>query len=150
MKEFYDVVAYLKQLLESNPLVHTITHGTPDLIDIDKKNIYPLAHLNVVSSNVQPGVVVFSFEVTILDIRNVSKVQVQDKFLGNDNELDNLNTCHAILNYVVTKMKLQNNDFDIELTNDPQLEPMLLKFSNQLDGWRTTLDLAIANNVIVC
>jgi hypothetical protein len=47
-------------------------------------------------------------------------------------------------------MKLQNNDFDIELTNDPQFEPMLLKFSNQLDGWRTTLDLAIANNVIVC
>jgi hypothetical protein len=150
MKEFYDVVAYLKELIESNPLVHTITHGTPDLIDIDKKNIYPLAHLNVISSSVQPGVVVFSFEVTILDIRNVSKVQVQDKFLGNDNELDNLNTCHAILNYVVTKMKLQNNDFDIELLNEPQFEPMLLKFSNQLDGWRTTIDLGIANGVIVC
>jgi hypothetical protein len=109
-----------------------------------------LAHLNVISSNVQPGIVVFSFEVTILDIRNVSKVQVQDKFLGNDNELDNLNTCHAILNYIVTKMKLQNNDFDIELLNDPNFEPMLLKFSNQLDGWRTTLDLGIANNVFVC
>ena len=150
MIEFYNVVAYLKELLESNPLVHTITHGTPDLIDIDKKNIYPLAHLNVVSSSVQPGVVVFSFEVTILDIRNVSKVQVQDKFLGNDNELDNLNTCHAIMNYVITKMKLQNNDYNIELINEPQLEPMLLKFSNQLDGWRSTFELAIANDVIVC
>lgn len=150
MIEFYNVVAYLKELLESNPLVHTITHGTPDLIDIDKKNIYPLAHLNVVSSSVQPGVVVFSFEITILDIRNVSKVQVQDKFLGNDNELDNLNTCHAIMNYVITKMKLQNNDYNIELVNEPQLEPMLLKFSNQLDGWRSTFELAIANDVIVC
>ena len=150
MIEFYNVVAYLKELLESNPLVHTITHGTPDLIDIDKKNIYPLAHLNVVSSSVQPGVVVFSFEITILDIRNVSKVQVQDKFLGNDNELDNLNTCHAIMNYVITKMKLQNNDYNIELINEPQLEPMLLKFSNQLDGWRSTFELAIANDVIVC
>ena len=150
MIEFYNVVAYLKELLESNPLVHTITHGTPDLIDIDKKNIYPLAHLNVISSSVQPGVVVFSFEITILDIRNVSKVQVQDKFLGNDNELDNLNTCHAIMNYVITKMKLQNNDYNIELINEPQLEPMLLKFSNQLDGWRSTFELAIANDVIVC
>jgi hypothetical protein len=47
-------------------------------------------------------------------------------------------------------MKLQNNDYDIELLNEPNFEPMLLKFSNQLDGWRTTIDLGIANGVIVC
>jgi hypothetical protein len=75
---------------------------------------------------------------------------VREKFLGNDNELDNLNTCHAILNHLITKLKLQYNDYDVELLNEPNLIPMLLQFSNQLDGWQTTLTLGIKNEVIVC
>jgi hypothetical protein len=150
MNEFYKIIEFLKLTIDSNPLVNTITHGTPDLIDIDKKNIYPLVHLNVTQSQVLNGYVSFDIEITSLDIRNVVKSNVRDKFLGNDNELDNLNTCHAILNHLITKLKLQYNDFDVELLNEPNLIPMLLQFSNQLDGWQTTLTLGIKNEVIVC
>jgi hypothetical protein len=150
MNEFYKIIEFLKSTIDSNPLVNTITHGAPDLIDIDKKNIYPLVHLNVTQSQVLSGYVSFDIEITSLDIRNVLKSNVRDKFLGNDNELDNLNTCHAILNHLITKLKLQYNDYDVELLNEPNLIPMLLQFSNQLDGWQTTLTLGIKNEVIVC
>ena len=143
MRSFYQAIDYIKATLESAPLLTTITHGT-DIIDNVKKNIFPLAHINVLSSSVSTGVVTFVFEVACVDIRNMSKVQVTDKFF--DNELDNLNTCHAILNYMITKMRLRRNDDDIELVNDPTLQPILMAFTNALDGWRCEIELQVPND----
>ena len=145
MKAFYNAVDYIKSTLETAPFLNTITHGT-DIVDNVKKNIFPLAHINVLSSSIGAGVVNFTFEIAILDIRNISKVRVKDKFLGNDNELDNLNTCHAILNYMITKMRLQRNDFDIELQNDPNLQPIMMAFTNALDGWKCDIEISVPNN----
>jgi len=145
MKSFYQAIDYIKQTLESAPLLNTITHGT-DIIDNVKKNIFPLAHINILSSAVGAGVVSFTFEVAVVDIRNMSKVKGSDKFLGNDNELDNLNTCHAILNYMITKMRLQRNDNDIELINDPTLQPVLMAFTNALDGWKCDIEVSVPND----
>ena len=71
--------------------------------------------------------------------------------MQNDNELDNLNTCHAVLNRLVTKLRLQNNADKIELNNVPVLTPIIFEDMNLLDGWRTELELIIPNNEInVC
>ena len=145
MRSFYQAIDYIKQTLESAPLLNTITHGT-DIIDNVKKNIFPLAHINITGSTSGAGVVNFTFEVAVVDIRNISKVKGSDKFLGNDNELDNLNTCHAILNYMITKMRLQRNDNDIELQNDPSLQPILMAFTNALDGWKCDIELSVPND----
>jgi len=145
MRSFYQAIDYIKQTLESAPLLNTITHGT-DIIDNVKKNIFPLAHINITGSTIGAGVVNFTFEVAVVDIRNMSKVKGSDKFLGNDNELDNLNTCHAILNYMITKMRLQRNDNDIELQNDPSLQPILMAFTNALDGWKCDIELSVPND----
>jgi hypothetical protein len=150
MKAFYNAIDYIKSTLESAPLLNTITHGT-DIIDNEKKTIFPLAHINILSSSIGPGEVKFNFEIAVVDIRNVSKVKGNNKFLGNDNELDNLNTCHAILNYMITKMRMQRNDYDIELLNDPSLQPILMQFTNMLDGWKCEIELSVPNNEIeVC
>jgi len=145
MRAFYQAIDYIRTTLESAPLLNTITHGT-DIIDNVKKNIFPLAHINVISSVVSNGVVTFVFEVAVVDIRNISKVRGNDKFLGNDNELDNLNTCHAILNYMITKMNLRRNDNDIELQNEPSLQPIFMAFTNALDGWKCDIELSIPND----
>jgi hypothetical protein len=136
--------------LKDAPLLNTITQGT-DIIDNVKKNIFPLAHINIQSSTMQAGQVIFVFEVAIVDIRNVSKLQTVDKFLGNDNEIDNLNTTHGIMNYFITQIKMKRNGDDIEVEDVAQLEPILLDFTNMLDGWKTTITLSIPNNEIsVC
>ena len=145
MRAFYQAIDYIRTTLESAPLLNTITHGT-DIIDNVKKNIFPLAPINVLSSVVSNGVVTFVFEVAVVDIRNISKVRGNDKFLGNDNELDNLNTCHAILNYMITKMNLRRNDNDIELQNEPSLQPIFMAFTNALDGWKCDIELSIPND----
>lgn len=151
MREFYKVVDYLKTTLEADVNVHTITHGLSSMIDIDKKNIFPLVHLQVTSSSVDTSNVTFTFEIAVVDLRNISKVPVTNKFLSNDNELDNLNTCHAVLNRLVSILRNQNNDYNIDLVNAPTLQPIIFEGSNLLDGWRCDLELIIPNNeIVVC
>jgi hypothetical protein len=151
MREFYKVVDYLKTTLSNDINVHTITHGLRSMTDIDKKNIFPLVHLQVTSSTVSNSMATFIFEVAVVDLRNISKQPVSDKFLGNDNELDNLNTCHAVLNRLVSILQNQNNDYSIQLVNVPTLQPIIFEDSNLLDGWRCDLELIIPNNeIVVC
>lgn len=151
MREFYKVVDYLKTTLSNDINVHTITHGLRSMTDIDKKNIFPLVHLQVTSSTVSNSMATFIFEIAVVDLRNISKQPVTDKFLGNDNELDNLNTCHAVLNRLVSILQNQNNDYAIQLVNVPNLQPIIFEESNLLDGWRCDLELVIPNNeIVVC
>jgi hypothetical protein len=151
MREFYTTIGFLKSLLQEDINVHTILHGLKSTMDINKKNIFPIAHIQVTNSTIQSGYVGFTFEVVAVDLRNVSKQMVTDKWLGNDNELDNLNTTHAILNRLLTKLRNTRNDFKIELNNDPSLQPIIFEETNLLDGWRTEIELIIPNNEInVC
>ena len=151
MREFYTTIDFLKSLLQEDINVHTILHGLKSAMDINKKNIFPIAHIQVTNSTIQTGYVGFTFEVVAVDLRNISKQMVTDKWLGNDNELDNLNTTHAILNRLLTKLRNTRNDFKIELNNEPSLQPIIFEETNLLDGWRTEIELIIPNNEInVC
>jgi len=150
MRGFYTTIDLLKTLLQQDINVHTIVHGLKSGMDINKKNIFPLAHLQILSSVADTNFISFTFEVAVLDLRNISKTIVTDKFLQNDNELDNLNTCHAVLNRLITKLKIRNND-KIELNNVPNLTPIIFEEMNLLDGWRCELELIIPNTEInVC
>lgn len=151
MREFYTTIDFLKSILQEDINVHTILHGLKSTMDINKKNIFPITHIQVTNSTIQTGYVGFTFEIVAVDLRNISKQMVTDKWLGNDNELDNLNTTHAILNRLLTKLRNTRNDFKIELNNEPSLQPIIFEETNLLDGWRTEIELIIPNNEInVC
>jgi hypothetical protein len=48
-------------------------------------------------------------------------------------------------------MQLERNEFDIEIENVSDLTPILLEFTNMLDGWKVDLTLSIPNNLMsVC
>ncbi len=150
MNSFYKVVEFLKNHFKNDQFVNTTTHGVINDIDVDKKNIFPLVHFSVTGSQIIEGIVVFNFTIWILDIRNVSKKPITDKFLKNDNELDNLNTTFAIANSFLTKLRMQNNEYDIELFASSNPAPIQYDFSNILDGWEFEVQLSIPNNVAVC
>ena len=147
MNSFYKVIGYLKDQLALDIDVNTIIHGeAPE----NKKDIFPMAHLMVTNGALGQGTSIFTFTVQVLDIRNVSKKMSTDKFLKNDNELDNLNTCFAVLNRLITELKLQRNELDIELLNEPSLVPVIYEFKDTLDGWSTELQLSITNTISIC
>lgn len=148
--EFLTAITFLKDQILLDSRAITITHGTSDTIDLDKKTVYPLVHVQCVNSAIGKGVVVFSYELHFLVIRDISKQVITDKWVGNDNELSNLDLTFDIVNRLVSRLKLQRNSLDIEVLNIAQPEPMTFAFSNLLDGWRLTFDLEIGNSETVC
>jgi hypothetical protein len=47
MTQVYDILESLKDKLEANPNVFTVRFGDLDEIDLNKTEIYPLAHLDI-------------------------------------------------------------------------------------------------------
>lgn len=150
MNSFYKVVEFLKASFQNDEFVNTITHGVINDVDVDKKNIFPLVHFQIINAQVIEGLIVFTFTIWVLDIRNISKKPITDKFLKNDNELDNLNTTFAITNKFLTKLRLQRNNQDIELFANSTPTPIEFDFTNILDGWQFDVQLSIPNDVEVC
>jgi hypothetical protein len=124
--------------------VTTIMSAEEDEIDFNKKDIFPLANIRFNGANFDTQQM--TFEVTYLDIRDIVKTVITDKFNGNDNRWDNINQAHAVLNSLVTKLKLRRNEYDIELESTS--EPLLIigGFSNKLDGMSLIITLNYPNN----
>jgi hypothetical protein len=124
--------------------VTTIMSAEEDEIDFNKKDIFPLANIRFNGANFDTQQM--TFEVTYLDIRDIVKTVITDKFNGNDNRWDNINQAHAVLNSLVTKLKLRRNEYDIELESTS--EPLLIVggFSNMLDGMSLIITLTYPNN----
>lgn len=147
MNYYYKALNLLKTTFESCQFVNTVTQGL-NVIDNQKKNIFPLVHINILSASLPKGMANFRFEISVVDIRNQSKEPVTDKFRGNDNEIDNLNTTHAIINEAVTKLRLSPADFTFEIS---ELQPILMAHTNALDGWRVEIEVGFSNNELeVC
>ena len=146
MRNYYQVLDLLRTKLESDPLVNTITQGDITLIDLDKKNIYPLAHIQTGTATLELRTITFSITVFAMDIRDTNNTPRKDKFVGNDNEIDNMNSMLAILNRLFKSIAKLEDDFSIN--ENPTCEPFYESRENSLDGWAITFQLEIPNTEI--
>jgi len=150
MKGYYYVLDKLKTELETIPMVNTITQGSLDDIDNYKSTIFPLSH--IIINNVSPENNILRFNVTIIamDIVDFNKEETIDVFVGNDNEIDVLNTQLSVLIRMYEVLRRGAlNDF-LEVDGFPTLEPFTERFENYLAGWSMTLDLLIPNEMSIC
>lgn len=150
MKGYYYVLDKLKTELETIPMVNTITQGSLDDIDNYKSTIFPLSH--IVINNVSPENNILRFNVTIIamDIVDFNKDETTDIFLGNDNEIDVLNTQLTVLVRMYEVLRRGDlNDF-LEVDGFPNMEPFTERFENYLAGWTMTLDILIPNEMSIC
>jgi len=146
----YKSIELIATILQDDNDVKTITlMESEDSIDFDKKNIYNLVNINIVSANFEDKTI--GFEITSLAQRDEVKTTITNKFLGNDNRIDNFTAIHSILNNLIKKLRLTRNEFDIEFVS--ATEPVIFNkaFVNGLDGM--TLDIVLNytdNETTVC
>jgi hypothetical protein len=150
MKGYYYVLEKLKSELETIPFVNTITQGSLDDIDNYKSTVFPLSH--IIINNVTPENNILRFNVSIIamDIVDFNKEETTDVFLGNDNEIDVLNTQLTVLIRMYEVLRRGAlNDF-LEADGFPTMEPFTERFENYLAGWTMTIDLLIPNEMSIC
>ena len=151
MKGFYNVTTQLKTAFAGEPFVKTVTFGNLADIDLDKQTIFPLSHIIVNNATVGTKTTTFNMSVVAMDIVDISKAETTDKFVGNDNEQDVLNTQLAVLNKLVMVLRrgdLYSDKFQLE--GDPSLEPFYERFDNRLAGYAATMDVIIHNDITIC
>ena len=150
MKSYYFLLDTLRSELASSPFVTTVGVGNLDDIDNYKQSLFPLAHIIVNNCTPEANVLRFNVSILAMDIVNISKDETIDKFLGNDNEHDVLNTQLNVL-IRVYDMLLHGSLNDImEVSGNPSIEPFTERFTNYLAGWTMTLDILMPNEMTIC
>lgn len=151
MRGFYQVTETIKEALLSDVNVNTVTTGDITKIDLGKQTIFPLSHIIVNNVSNEDSVLRFNLSILAMDIVDVSKEEVVDIFVGNDNEQDILNTQLAVLNKLVQVLRGGNLHQDLyQLDGTPSFEPFYDRFENEMAGWALTFDVLIPNDIEIC
>jgi hypothetical protein len=151
MKGFYQVTQVIKDQLLADVNVNTVTTGDITRIDLSKQTMFPLSHLIVNNVGNEDNILRFSLSVLAMDVVNISKEEVVDIFIGNNNEQDILNTQLAVLNKLVQVLRGGTLHTDLyQLDGTPNFEPFYDRFENEMAGWALTFDVIVPNDISIC
>ena len=151
MQGFYNITTKIKETLALDDFVNTVTYGDIFEIDLNKQDIFPLSHFIVNSATLNGSVWQFNMSLLCMDIVDKSKEDVTDKFLGNDNEQDVLNTQMAVINRLLELLRRGDLYSDLyQLEGAPQIEAFFDRFDNKVAGWTLSFDVLIPNDMTIC
>ena len=148
---FYNLTENIKDELAASTFVNTVTYGDIFEIDLNKKDIFPLAHFIVDSVTDLGSTLSFSVSVLAMDIVDESKAKTTDKFLGNNNEQDVLNTQLEVVNSLTASLRrgtMYRNLYQIQ--GDTNVEPFVDRFENKVAGWTATYNILVKNDTSTC
>ena len=151
VRAYYLVTQTLKDTLLLDENVNTVTTGDLTEIDLSKQTIFPLTHIIINNVTIAEQILTFNITILSMDIIDLSKSEVTDIFVGNNNEQDVLNTQLAVLNkliMVLRKGTLHTDKFQLE--GNPTLEPFYERFDNRLAGFAATIDVLVHNDITIC
>jgi hypothetical protein len=135
------LVGYLQEDID----VNTITiFQTDDDIDFNKKNIYNLVNIGIVSSNFESKTI--GFEVLFITQRDDVKTTITNKLEGNDNRVDNIQTAHSVMNNLLKKLRLLNNNYDIQFISATEPQIFFKAYTNGMDGMTIEIVLQYPDN----
>ena len=151
VRGFYQLTETIKDELLGDENINTVTTGDITDVNLNKQDIFPLGH--IIINNVVDEEQVLRFNITILacDIVDQSKSETVDRFKGNNDVQDILNTQLAVLNRLIQRLRMGTLYTDMyQLDGSPSLEPFYDRFENQLAGWSATMDIMIYNDIYIC
>ena len=151
MTGYYNLLDKLKNHFDADAIVNTVTQGDIFKVDLSKQTIFPLLHIMVNSCTINGTTTSWNVSLIAMDIVDLSKSETTNVFLGNDNEIDVLNTQHAVLNRAFEIMKRGSLMYDLfQIEGTANLEPFTERFENYLAGWTMTFDVVTPNEMTIC
>lgn len=149
MNHLSELYNYIKEIAEQDDNINVVLRGLQSEVDLDKMIIPPLVNINIVSGSFSNGSTVsFNVELVCLAQRDINKEVLIDRFWKQDNEIDNLNETHAILNRMWLKMYKDFEKNNITASENPNLNAIVFGTAKLLDGWVMNFDVDMPNNKI--
>ena len=151
VRGFYQLTQAIKEELLKDQNINTVTTGDITDVNLNKQDMFPMGHIIVNTVIDEEQVLRFNVSVLAMDIVDQSKNETIDRFTGNNNEQDVLNTQLAVLNKIIIQLRrgdLYTTKYQLE--GDPACEPFYERFENRLAGWAATMDILIENDINKC
>ena len=151
IRGFYQLTETIKEQLLLDVNINSVTTGDISDVNLNKQDIFPLGHIIINNVIVDEQILTFNISILACDIVNQSKDLTLDRFKGNDNVQDILNTQLGVLNRLIQRLRMGNLHSDMyQLNGNPSLDPFYDRFENQLAGWSATMDIQIYNDINIC
>mgnify|MGYP003631743374 FL=1 len=151
VRGFFQLTETIKTELLQDVNVNTCTIGDITDVNLNKQDIFPLSHIIINSVVDEEQVLKFNITILACDIVNQSKEFTVDRFKGNNDVQDILNTQLAVLNRLIQRLRMGTLYTDMyQLEGSPTLEPFYDRFENQLAGFSATMTVLIYNDIYIC
>ena len=151
VRGFFQLTETIKTELLQDVNVNTCTIGDITDVNLNKQDIFPLSHIIINSVVDEEQVLKFNLTILACDIVNQSKEFTVDRFKGNNDVQDILNTQLAVLNRLIQRLRMGTLYTDMyQLEGSPTLEPFYDRFENQLAGFSATMTVLIYNDIYIC
>ena len=152
MKGFYEISQAIKNQLDDDAFVNTVTIGDIFKIDLNKQTIFPLSHIMINSANYNGKTFNYNVSVLCMDIVDESKEATTDLFRGNDNEQDVLHTQEMVARRLLEMLNRGDlYDDGFQLTNNSaNIEYFVDRFENKIAGVTMTFDVMTFNDMTIC
>ena len=151
VRGFFQLTETIKTELLQDVNVNTCSIGDITDVNLNKQDIFPLSHIIINSVVDEEQVLKFNITILACDIVNQSKEFTVDRFKGNNDVQDILNTQLAVLNRLIQRLRMGTLYTDMyQLEGSPTLEPFYDRFENQLAGFSATMTVMIYNDIYIC
>jgi len=151
VRGYYQLTETIKEQLLQDININTVTTGDITDVNLNKQDIFPMGHIIVNSVTDEEQVLRFNITVLAMDIVDQSKEPTVDRFKGNNNEQDILNTQLAVLNRLIQRLRMGELYRDMyQIDSNPTLDPFFDRFENQLAGWSANMEVLIYNDIYIC
>lgn len=148
--KYYDILERIKNQLELDENVKTVTEGDLYDVDLQKQSMFPISHIMLQNVTKEGAFLRFSITLLVMDIVDISKDETTDIFRGNDNEPDVLNTQLAVALRALEVFERGTDIAEMQLEGSPTLTPFRERFQNYLAGWEVTFDVVMPNTMTAC
>ena len=151
VRGFFQLTETIKAELLKDVNINTVTTGDITDVNLNKQDIFPLGHIIIDSVTDEEQVLRFNMTILACDIVNLSKDPTVDRFTGNNDVQDILNTQLAVLNRLTQRLRMGTLYTDMyQLDGTPILTPFFDRFENQLAGWSASITVLIYNDIYIC
>ena len=148
MNSLFALTDAIKQELDSNVLLNSVSYGDVDEIELLKTNKYPLAHVGISTGTISDST--STIELSVIFIQQVDDVKAQEDSF-NDSELYAQNNMLAAATRLVQVLKrgdLYAQGFQLE--DDATVDFFGDRFTDKVAGVTVDMTVTIKNSVSVC
>ena len=151
MNTYFKVIDDIKTALSSEPFINKVSQGDIYEIDLNKKTIFPLAHILIEGIDIQTNRMSLRLSLLLMDIVDISKESTTDLIRKNNNELDVINNMlnvAARLQSLLARLDTYNEDYELE--GSFVCSPFKERFENDLAGISVDFTINMANDMTKC